>query len=185
MRTCKIKMKLIVSTAFLSACLLLAGSGCESPPFPQLSVAPSPSKSETDSNAISVYMTYVPARISIMPLTEIVSPGLSEKIVKMKVYVNLTDSFGCQQKTPGVFRFELYEHIQHAANPKGRRITIWPDIDLTDPSENNKFWRDFLRAYEFDLDFEPDAAQGYMLEVTCLCPNGKRLSADFVLKLAK
>ena len=111
--------------------------------------------------------------------------GLSEKIAKIKVYVNLTDSFGCQQKTPGVFRFELYEIVHRAANPKGRRITIWPDINLTDPSENNKFWRDFLRAYEFDLDFEPAAAQGCMLEVTCLCPNGKRLSADFILKLAK
>ena len=185
MRTYKIKMKFIVSTAFLSVCLLLAGSGCESPPFPQLSAAPSPSKSEIDSNALSVYMVYVPARIGIVPLTEIMMTGLSEKIAKIKVYVNLTDSFGCQQKTPCVFRFELYEHIQRAANPKGRRIFIWPDIDLTDPSENNKYWRDFLRAYEFDLDFEPDAAQGCMLEVTCLCPNGKRLSADFVLKLAK
>lgn len=178
-------MKLIVSIVFLSVCLLLAGSGCESPSFPQLSAAPSPSKSETDANALSVYMVYVPARIGIMPLTEIVPAGLSEKNAKIKVYVNLTDSFGCQQKTPGVFRFELYEHIQRAANPKGRRITIWPDIDLTDPSENNKYWRDFLRAYEFNLDFEHAVTQGCILEVTCLCPNGKRLLADFVLKLAK
>lgn len=185
MRTYKIKMKFIVSIVFLSVCLLLAGSGCESPPFPQLSVAPSPSKLETDSNALSVYMVYAPARISIMPLTEITMTGLSEKTAKIKVYVNFTDSFGCQQKTPGVFRFELYEHIQRTANPKGRRITIWPDIDLTDPSENNKYWRDFLRAYEFDLNFEHAGTQGCILEVTCLCPNGKRLSADFILKLAK
>ena len=184
MRTYKIKMKFIVLTVFLSVCLLLTGSGCGPAQFP-LSPAATLPKADNDANALSVYMVYVPARIGIVPLTEIMMTGLSEKIAKIKVYVNLTDSFGCQQKTPGVFRFELYEHIQRAANPKGRRIVIWPDIDLTDPSENNKYWRDFLRAYEFDLDFEPDAAQGYMLEVTCLCPNGKRLSADFVLKLAK
>ena len=184
MRTYKIKMKFIVLTVFLSVCLLLTGSGCGPAQFP-LSPAATLPKADNDANALSVYMVYVPARIGIVPLTEIAMAGLSEKIAKIKVYVNLTDSFGCQQKTPGVFRFELYEHIQRAANPKGRRIVIWPDIDLTDPSENNKYWRDFLRAYEFDLDFEPDAAQGYMLEVTCLCPNGKRLSADFVLKLAK
>jgi len=184
MRIYKIKMKFIVSIAFLSVCLLLAGSGC-GPAQSPLSPAAALPEAGSDANALSVYMVYVPARIGIVPLTEIVPASLSEKIAKIKVYVNLTDSFGCQQKTPGVFRFELYEHIQRAANPKGRRIVIWPDIDLTDPSENNKYWRDFLRAYEFDLDFEPDAAQGYMLEVTCLCPNGKRLSADFVLKLAK
>jgi hypothetical protein len=94
----------------------------------------------------------------------------------------LLDSFDCQIKTPGIFRFELYKYVRRSAEPKGKRIAIWPDIDLTGTTENNNYWRDFLRAYEFNLDFVPKRNQSYILQATCLCPNGKHLSADFVLK---
>ncbi len=178
-------MKEAASIMLVSICLLfLAGTGCGPTQSPQLQVKPIP-RAQNDSNELAIYSLYVPVRISIMPLTEIVSDGPAEKNAKIKAFVSLTDSFGCQQKTPGVFRFELYEHIQRAAESKGRRIAIWPDIDLTDPDENNKFWRDFLRAYEFNMDFELAAGQNYILQATCLCPNGKRLWADFVLKYAK
>jgi hypothetical protein len=85
-------------------------------------------------------------------------------------------------KAPGSLRFELYEYIPRSAQSKGPRLTLWPDIDLTDPAQNNKYWRDFLRAYEFTLDTQAGRDKAYILEVTCLCPDGRRLSGEYVLK---
>jgi len=131
---------------------------------------------------ISLYSPYLPVKIDIMPLTEFVCVGNDIEASQIKLYVSLLDSFGSQKKTPAVFRFELYGYEKLRAEPKGKRIVIWPDIDLTEPGINDEYWRDFLRAYQFNLDFEPLRNQNYILQVTCLCPNGKRLSADFNLK---
>jgi len=155
---------------------VLAGAGCE-PVATEL-----PSEGDNGFNHLSVYASYSPVRISIMPLTEFVCVGNNEEVSGMKVYVSLLDAFGSQMKSPAVFRFELYERVLRAAEPKGRRVVIWPDIDLTEPNKNNEYWRDFLRAYEFDLDFEPGSRQSYILQVTSLCPNGRRLSSEFGLK---
>ena len=154
--------------------LLLVVGGCESVP----GVAGLLSKNDR----LSAYTYYSPVAIDIMPLTEFVCVDDDEEASKIKVYVGLLDAFDCQIKTPGVFRFELYEYIPRSAEPKGRRIIIWPDIDLVDTVENNRHWRDFLRAYEFNLDFKPKSSRSYILQATCLCPDGKRLSAEFGLK---
>ena len=151
--------------------LLLAGAGCE-PPDAEL-----PSRANSGFNQLS---EYGPVKVDIMPLTEFT--GDSEKPAKIKVYVSLLDAFDCQIKTPAVFRFELYDIGPRSAEPKGKRILIWPDIDLNDAVKNNEHWRDFLRAYEFNLDFEPESNQSYILQITSLCPGGKRLSAEFTLK---
>ena len=150
---------------------LLFEAGCESVP----------AKTNNGSD-ISVYARYAPVKVDIVPLTEFVDVSDVEDASRIKVYVSLLDSFGCQVKSPGVFRFELYERVQLSAEPKGRRVVIWPDIDLTGVAKNNEHWRDFLRAYEFDLDFEPRSNQSYILQVTHLCPRGRRLSSEFVLK---
>jgi len=155
--------------------LLLVGAGCE----------PVTSESLSRTAQLSVYTRYTPVKIDIMPLTEFVFSGDDEGVSKIKAYVSLLDVFDSQIKAPVVFRFELYEYIQHSAEPKGGRIIIWEDVDLTEPSENNEHWRDFLRAYEFNLDFEPEGNRSYVLQGTCLCPNGRRLSAEFGLKPAK
>jgi hypothetical protein len=152
--------------------LLLVGAGCESVT----------SESLSKTAQLSVYTRYTPVKIDIMPLTEFIWVGDDEEPSKIRVYVSLLDAFDCQMKTPAVFRFELYEYIQRSAEPKGRRIIIRPDIDLIDTVENNEHWRDFLRAYEFNLDFEPESSQSYILQATCLCADGKRLSAEFGLK---
>jgi len=131
---------------------------------------------------ISIYTVYAPVKINIMPLTEFRWAQNAQDQPKLSVYLSLLDSFDCQKKFPGVFRFELYEHLQRSAEPKGKRVAIWPDIDLTDPAENNRYWRDFLRAYQFDLDVQPQAGQSYILQATFMCPTGKRLSAEFELK---
>jgi len=155
--------------------LLLVGAGCE----------PVPSESLSETAQLSVYTRYTPVKIDIMPLTEFICTGGDEEPSKIRVYVSLLDAFDCQIKTPAVFRFELYERIRRSAEPRGGRIIIWPDIDLIDTVENNEHWRDFLRAYEFNLDFEPESNQSYILQATCLCPDGKRLSAEFGLKDTK
>ena len=155
---------------------LLVEAGCEPAPVP----TEPPSKSGNGID-VSIYTRYAPVKIDIMPLTGFISVGDARR-AKINVYVSLLDSFGSQKKSPAVFRFELYEYAQRSAKPKGRRITIWPDIDLTDAADNNKHWRDFLRAYEFNLGFSPQSNQSYVLQATCLCPTGRRLSAEFTLK---
>ncbi len=164
--------------------LLLAAVGCE-PPQVGIKNTETPLKSVNDCNEFSFYAPYTPLKIDIVPLTEFTGFNDVGEESKIQVYVSLLDSFGYQIKAPGTFRFELYEKVPRSAEPKGRRIAIWPDIDLTDVVENNRYWRDFLRAYEFSLPFESEASQNYIFEATCICPNGKRLSAEFALTQTK
>lgn len=128
---------------------------------------------------------FAPAKISILPLTEFSGPSGGGAGTTLRVYVALLDAFGSQIKAPGVLRFELYGHVPRSAEPKGQRIAIWPDIDLTRPADNNKYWRDFLRAYEFDFDLQTDRTKTSILEVTCISPDGRRLSAEYTLKGAQ
>lgn len=152
-------------------------AGCVRPP----SHPEPPAKTDSNFKKLSFYARYATVKIDIMPLTEFISVDDTRQ-AKIKLYVSLLDTFGSQIKSPGVFRFELYEYVQRSAEPKGKRIIIWPDIDLTEPADNNVYWRDFLRAYEFNLPFEQAANQSYILQVTCLCPNGRRLSSEFTLR---
>lgn len=162
-------------------CLFLVGSGCDMKTVDtkeQISSA-------NNLNALSVYTDYAPVKIEIVPLTEIFYADNAQEKSKIAAYVSLVDSFGSQVKMPGVFRFELYERETRSAEPKGRRIVLWPDTDLNQATENNRFWRDFLRAYEFIFTFESQVNQCYILQATYLSPNGKRLSAELGLKCEK
>lgn len=160
--------------------LLLLNIGCEQPA----------ETNEIDANKSEVidkltfYTRYAPSNVDIMPLTEFVGSDETRQS-NIKIYVSLLDQFGSQIKSPGIFRFELYEHIPRSAEPKGKRVMIWPDIDLTDPVANNDYWMDFLRAYEFSLPAELEVNQDYILQLTCLCPNGKRLTSEFALPNSK
>ena len=161
-------MKSIVVTTQMLL-LFLAGAGCEPP------------KTEpTSANGIGLNQLaeYTPTKVDVMPLTEFTrEAGQTE----LKVYVSLLDEFGCQIKSPAVFRFELHNKVPRSAEPKGKRVAIWPDINLSDPAQNNEHWQDFLRSYKFGLPFEPKPDQSYVLQATALCPNGKRLSTEFTL----
>ncbi len=130
----------------------------------------------------SVYAGFAPVKVEIMPLSELIRPGQDQEGTRINTYVSLIDSFGCQIRTPGIFRFELYQRILRTAEAKGRRVMLWPDINLTNASKNNGYWRDFLRAYEFNLDFASANSDGYILQVTFHCPTGRRLSAEYALK---
>jgi hypothetical protein len=127
----------------------------------------------------SLCESYGPAEIKILPLTEATDDGSQQKI---SVFVGLLDAFGCSQKWPAVFRFELYERVERSAEPVGRRVKLWPDIDLTEPVKNNKYWQDFLRAYKFSLDIEQSDKQSYILQITCILASEKRLTAQIPIK---
>ena len=127
---------------------------------------------------------YVAANIHIMGLTEIVpTQGPGEQAI-LKVYIDLMDSFDRRMKSPGVFRLELYEFVPRSSDPRGSRLFIQPDLDLTDPAENDKYWQDHLRTYRFNLplDFVPEPGSTFIIEATFLPPGGKRLNDTFHLK---
>ena len=128
-----------------------------------------------------LYAGYLPERVDIMPLTGLVEGESGRQI---DVYVSLLDSSGYQTRSPGIFRFEMYERIPRSSQRKGARVAIWPDIDLTEPAANSAYWRDFLRGYEFKLDFEPAAGKSYVMEITFLSAvsGGGRLSAQFEIE---
>jgi len=125
---------------------------------------------------------FTPVKIGILPLTELAGPSGAGQGAKLNVFVTMLDAFGSQMKAPGALRFELYEYVPRSAQSKGPRLALWPDIDLTSPGENHKYWRDFLRAYEFELDAQAGRDKTYILEATCLSPDGKRLSCDYTLR---
>jgi hypothetical protein len=155
---------------------------------PQAQVPPParPSVAKTGGNvaapATVTADSFAPVRIDVLPLTEFSSLAGNSLNTTLNVYVALLDAFGSPLKTPGTLRFELYEYVPRSAAPKGQRAAIWPDIDLTRPVENNQRWRDFLRAYEFELDVRADRSKTYILEATCLCPDGKRLTCEYRLR---
>lgn len=166
---------------------LLSVSGCGTPeetpgPAP---AAPRPTETRPrealERPPVAKAVGFATARIQILPLTELTDSGQGPIL---SVYLALLDAFGSQIKAPGILRFELYEYVPRSADPKGQRIGIWSgvDLDLTDPAKNNNCWRDYLRAYEFKLGAQADIGETYVLEATCLCPEGKRLSAEFTLK---
>ena len=161
-------------------CIVVSQCGCEQGE----NISDSSSfKDGNNTRDISVLRDYYPVKIEIMPLTEFVFSGDEENgRVYIKVYLSLLDSFGCQEKMSGIFRFELYEHVLRSTNAKGKRLFIWPDFDLTAAEENNSYWRDFLRVYEFVLEYEPESRRSYILQATYMSPSGKRLLDEFELK---
>lgn len=173
------KLLRIISRVLLLT-LFSINIGCEQPKPPTEIQA----KTDNSIDIVSPYTRFVPEKIDIMPLTEFIGLDATQGI-KIHCYVSLLDPFGYQIKSPGIFRFELYEYMQRSSEPKGKRAVIWPDVDLTDPVTNNDYWRDFLRAYEFSLPCEQANSHDYILQVTCLCPNGKRLSSEFTLRQTK
>lgn len=171
------KRTIAISIFLLSFLFFFTGSGCEnSAAKNDLFV-----RDSNDIDLLSVYARYLPEKIDILPLTEFQNTKDPER-AELNLYVSLLDAFGSQIKTPCKIRFELYQRIQRSAEPKGRRLMVWPDADLTEPEINNRYWRNFLRAYEFNLPYQPESSQSYILEVTCFCPNGRRPSAEFILK---
>jgi len=133
---------------------------------------------------ISAYEQFSPVKLQVVPLTEM-RRDAGGQVCELTIYVTLLDTSDCRVKAPCVFRFELYQYVQRSGDPKGKRITIWPDSDLTGLTANNKHWQEYLRAYKFNLSVEAGEHQACILQSTCLATGGTRISTDYLLKCEK
>ncbi len=124
---------------------------------------------------------FFPAKVQILPLTKVIPPTDSDASFHIHAYVSLLDQFESQIKTPGQFRFELYEKVLRSAEPKGKRIKIWDDVDLREPGINHRYWQDYLRAYEFILKLEPQAKKNYILQITFSSITGRRFTCEYTI----
>lgn len=151
----------------LLALFLAFAAGCEQP---SLGLGLMKGNSE-------IYEAYSAAWIDIVGLTGISQNQNLRDSSVLVAYVDVLDEFNSRIKSPGSFRFELYEFIARANEPRGRRLYSWDDIDMMSPQTNNKFWHDFMRAYKFELEMEfvPRPGSRFVLEVTFITPKGLRL----------
>ena len=162
-------MRHFTKIPFLVIIAILFGFGCEK----QQTTTPAfGSVKPIDANSLCAF---APSKIEILPLTAFAGPGAE----KLTVYINLLDAYNTKIKAPVILRFELYERTESMLGSKGKRVLHWPDFDLTDPVQNNIYWRDYLRAYEFEFEFSPEQEQKYFLQATCITPSGQRLIAAF------
>ncbi len=161
--------------AVIAAVIAITAAGCETPDNPADSnISPPRWRQDT----IGVACVFIPERIRVIGLTEIIpDAGLGDKAM-LSVYVDVFDAYDSHIKAPATFRFELYEFVPRSSDPRGNRLIIWPDIDLTDGAVNNGFWQDYLRTYNFDLqmNFRPAPDATFILEATCTTQEGRRLS---------
>lgn len=122
---------------------------------------------------------FVPVKIRLNQLSEFSQDR------QITAYVDMLDQFSLRIKAAGVWRFELYGYVPRASEPKGTRLYIWPDIDLTNAETNYGFWQDYLRCYKFILDLDIDLAgdKTYVLQAVCSTAGGKRITDSIELKL--
>ena len=119
-------------------------------------------------------------RIRISAITEFVPDSTVSDGMQIKTLVELFDAGDSAVTLPCVFRFEFYEFRPMSSDPRGHRLLIWPDQDLSDSDTNDEHWKEFLHGYEFFLPLELSLQQDkkYILEVTCLV-NHQRYSDLF------
>ena len=160
-------MRFFTKISFLFIIAVLFIFGCEKH---QKTASVSRPIKPIDANSLCAF---APSEIEILPLTAFSDDE------KLTVYVNLLDVYKTKIKAPVILRFELYERTESMLGSSGKRVLIWPDFDLSDPGQNNIYWRNFLRAYEFEFEFAPKQNQKYFLQTTCITPLGQRLIAAF------
>lgn len=152
----------------MTGILLLIHSGCESDNGLGLRIG----------GRSDIYEDYGATQIRIVGLSDISpDPQLPNQSL-LNAYVDLLDAWEHKVKSPGTFRFELYEYTPRSNEPRGRRLFLWADIDIIDPDKNNLYWQDFLRTYKFELemDYPPSKGQNFILEATFITPRGTVIS---------
>ena len=91
---------------------------------------PATSRSTEQTQGGLEHICFSPAKIRVSPVTALILPTNADGMARIRVCVALLDPFESYLKAPGTFRFELYERILRSAVPKGKRIRMWPDMDL-------------------------------------------------------
>jgi len=124
------------------------------------------------------------ASVHFTGLTRLVPGGSDADSRSIRTFVELRDVYDSKLKSPAVFRFDLYRYVPHRSDPRGTHLQTWPDFRLTEAPANHLYWRDYLRAYEFSLEIDPSlpAEETYLLEVTCLTDEPKRMCVFYVLQ---
>jgi hypothetical protein len=152
-----------------------------------LSGCPTGQATPSDTYTADSPCAYSASSIHVIGLTSLGRDPQRKNSSQLSIYVSLLDSFDSSIKSPGSFRFELYEYVPRSSQPKGKRLAVWPDIELIDAGDNEKYWQDLLRAYHFTLDvnINPDIAKTYALQATCMTGDGKRISEIFILNPKK
>ncbi len=134
-----------------------------------------------DKAPFEIYSQYHPKKAVITPLTEFIE-GDDESSTMIKVYVSLNDSKDASVKSPGVFRFELFDYTARSSDVKGSRLIIWEDINLINYDKNSSHWRDYLRAYEFELFCDcVNSGKKYVIQITYMTPAGNRIIGEWVI----
>ncbi len=142
-----------------------------------------PKGSLTSSQIPAYLVAFGPKQLSLMRWTEIIGQDNGVSPFKIKIYASLLDSFGVQIKSPGTFRFELYERTRRSAQIRGKRLILWPDVELMEADINNQYWQDYLRSYQFTFDINtPLTDKDYVLQATFFLPDGNRLTAEYPVK---
>ena len=126
------------------------------------------------------YAVYAPSDLDIMPLTGI-EKSENDNSAEITVYLSLKDEFDTQMKAPCSIRFELFDKLYRTADPRGKRIKIWPEVNLEAPDANHQYWLEFLRAYKFTLAVKNYTGSALIIQATCIFPDGRRLNSDFDL----
>jgi hypothetical protein len=126
-------------------------------------------------------------RVHVIGLTSIESKPDDASSSVLTVYLSLQDSFASSIKVPAIFWFELYKYVPRSPNPRGTRLYLSSEFDLNGLSVNNDHWEDFLRAYKFTMDatVRYDPSVTYVLQITCVTPDGRRLMETFYLNKKK
>lgn len=122
--------------------------------------------------------------VHIIGLTRLIPDPENASDKHINTFVDVLDIFDSRIKAPCRFRFELYEFLPRSSRNLGKRVSIWPEFDLTSAKANNLAWKDHLRSYQFDLVLDFNTAQNtqYVLQVTCMTADGKRLTDTFKLQ---
>lgn len=76
-----------------------------------------------------------------------------------------------------LYRFELYHYLPRSANPRGKRLRLWPEVAPGKAIAENPLWKPHLRAFEIGLllDNAPSKT-AYLLEMTVLKGNAIQYS---------
>ena len=130
--------------------------GCEMPESPGQSPVDGPGSAAV-------------GRVQISPLTEFIASPEKPGSCQLKVLLEVFNAQGLPVSIIGTVRFELYEFRPLSSDPRGRRLSIWPELDLGNAADAENYWSQLLRGYEFYLpvDFTPGSGKKYVLEVTC------------------
>ena len=171
----------ILKKSFLSiiaASFVLLLVGCEE----DISLSGDENESVSPSGCV-----YGVEEIHITGLTELKLESQDTAGSQLQVYLDLLDSFGSRIKSPGKFRFELYEFVSRSRQSRGKRLFIWPDIVIFDAQDNDEYWQDYLRSYVFSFKTEIRVVAGreYILEVTCFTGDGKRITDTSQIKVQR